>query len=132
MDSVREQFEELIDGSASEHNWVRDAGHLVVPLPQGRQQRVDVEYFDHEGLPMVRFHTRIGSTRQIRSERLVFALELNWQLPHGAMAVHAETLAIVETMALAGARREKVASVVPFLAEMADRYEKSFFGQDDY
>ena len=48
------------------------------------------------------------------------------------MAVHAETLAIVETMALAGARREKVASVVLFLAEMADRYEKSFFGQDDY
>ena len=81
---------------------------------------------------MARFHTRIGSTRQIRSERLVFALELNWQLPHGAMAVHAETLAIVETMALAGARREKIASVVLFLAEMADRYEKSFFGQDDY
>ncbi|MDG2050181.1 MAG: hypothetical protein P8M78_08465 [Myxococcota bacterium] len=132
MDSLREQFENLVEGVGAEQNWVREEGHILVSLAQGRQQRVALEYFDYEGIQMMRFHTRIGSTRRIRSERLAFALELNWQLPHGAMAVHADTLALVETMALSEANGEKIASVVAFLAEMADRYEKAIFGQDDY
>ena len=132
MVSRREDFDQLITSLGAEHQWSCTSDQIELSLLDGRRQQVHFEYFDHEQVAMVRFYTRIGSTRRIQTERLVFALELNWKMPHGAMAVQGDTLALVETMPLAGASGPKVASVVVFLAEMADQYEKSMFGQDDY
>ena len=45
MDSLREQFENLVEGVGAEQNWVREEGHILVSLAQGRQQRVALTKF---------------------------------------------------------------------------------------
>ena len=76
---------------------------VEVKLESGRRQVVQLQFFEYEGREMVRLYTVIGSTERIRPTRLQFALELNYALPHGAMAVKDEQLVMVDTLILADA-----------------------------
>ena len=103
---------------------------VEVKLESGRRQVVQLQFFEYEGREMVRLHTVIGSTERIRPTRLQFALELNYALPHGAMAVKDEQLVMVDTLILADADPGELEASLEYLATTADQYEASMFGPD--
>ena len=101
--SAREQFEGLFVEVCASRDWICQSDQVEVKLESGRRQVVHLAYFEHEGRAMVRFHTVIGSTERIRAGRLQYALEINFSLPHGAMAVRSDELVMVDTLILADA-----------------------------
>ena len=81
---------------------------------------------------MVKLHTVIGSTARIRPERLIFALELNFRLPHGCLAVNKENLVMVDTLILEEVDSVELESAVDFLAKTGDKYEAALFARDEH
>jgi hypothetical protein len=130
--SAREQFERVYAEVCEAEGWVFSAGQVDVKLEGGRHQVLTLDYFAHESAEMVRFHTTIGSTTRIRSERLTAALNINFSLPHGSLAVKDEMLLMVDTLMLADADPGEVRATLSYLAETADYYERTMFGPDAY
>ncbi|MFP6639762.1 MAG: hypothetical protein VCC04_05925 [Myxococcota bacterium] len=129
--SPRDKFDEICGQLCETRGWTRVANALEVPLEQGRKQNVQFEFFMHDGHEMVRVHTTIGSTRRIRPDRLIFALELNFGLPHGCLAVRNDDLVMVDTLILEEVDSLELESAVDYLAKTGDHYEATLFGRDD-
>lgn len=129
--SPREKFDAICGQLCDTRDWTRDANALDVQLEQGRKQTIQFEFFSHEGHEMVRLHTTIGSTRRIRSDRLIFALELNFGLPHGCLAVRNENLVMVDTLILEEVDALELETAVDYLAKTGDHYEATLFGSDE-
>ncbi len=132
MSEQRDRFEALSAEVCRARDWKWDGQRIELPLADGRRQQVHLDYFTHEDREMVRLYSTIGSTRRILADRLVFALELNWSMPHGSMAVHDGMLLLVDTLLLADADPGEIEASASFLAETADCYEKSMFGPDEF
>ncbi len=132
--SDREAFDQILARVCGEQGWKEGESEfeLDVALADGRRQKVQLEFFEHEGSEMLRLHTTIGSTLRIRQDRLAFALELNFALPHGSMAVKDDMLVMVDTLILSEADPLEVRATIAYLAETADRYEASMFGSDTH
>lgn len=128
--SVREKFNRLFVEVCASREWICQSDQVEVKLESGRRQVVHLVYFEHEGRPMVRFHTVIGSTERIRAGRLQYALEINFSLPHGAMAVQSDELVMVDTLILADADPGEIEGSLEYMAATADHYEASIFGPD--
>ncbi len=128
--SARENFDRLFVEVCASREWICQRGQVEVKLESGRRQVVQLEYFEYAGRSMVRFHTVIGSTERIRAGRLQFALEINFSLPHGSMAVEADQLVMVDTLILADADPGEIEASLEYLATTADHYEASIFGPD--
>lgn len=128
--SERESFDRVYRAVCQARDWLGGPDQVEVKLESGRRQIIHLEFFEHEGRPMVRFHTVIGSTERIRATRLHFALELNYALPHGSMAVKDDHLVMVDTLILADADPGEVEATLAYLASTADDYEASMFGPD--
>ncbi|MEE3327838.1 MAG: YbjN domain-containing protein [Myxococcota bacterium] len=126
-----EGFEEICDQVCQERGWKRGAHQIDVPIAGNRNQTVYFNFFDFEERAMVRLHTVIGSTARIRPERLTFALELNFRLPHGSLAVEKENLVMVDTLVLDEADSVELESSVDFLARTGDQYEAALFAKDE-
>ena len=56
--------------------------------------------------------------------------EINFSLPHGAMAVRSDELVMVDTLILADADPGEIEASLEYLAATADHYEASIFGPD--
>jgi len=108
------------------------AGGIQVTFGDGRHQLVDLELFEHESEELVRFYTTIGTTIALSDVRMNASLRLNAELAHGALAIRADRLVMVDTISLADATASEIQGTVGYLAEMADFYEKQLFGTDDY
>jgi len=130
--TVRDEFEQVCANACERRGWQLDAGQVEVKLDGGRHQIIHLEYFSHAENELARIYTVIGSTKRIRANRLVFALELNFKLPHGSMAVKDEKLVMVDTLMLAEADLAEIEAAIAYLAETADHYERAMFGPDAY
>lgn len=128
----REAFEAVTTAVCERRSWKWDGQQIEVHLDGGRRQAVHLDYFSHQGHELVRLHSLIGPTKRIKPERLVHALEMNFSMPHGSMAVKDGMLVLVQTLMLAEADDDEVDQSVTFLAETADHYERSMFGPDAY
>ena len=128
--SERERFDRIYAEVCGARQWLAQPSEVEVKLESGRRQIVHLQFFDHEGRSMVRFHTVIGSTERIKPVRLQFALEINFQLPHGAMAVRSGELVMTDTLILADADSGEIEASLAYLAETADHYEATMFGPD--
>ncbi len=128
--SERERFNRIYSEVCGARQWLAQPSEVEVKLESGRRQIVYLQFFDHQGRSMVRFYTVIGSTERIKPVRLQFALEINYQLPHGAMAVKGSELVMTDTLILADADPSEIEASLAYLAETADHYEASMFGPD--
>jgi len=128
----RDGFEQVFAGVCQEHGWISSSGQVDVKLEGGRHQVVHLDYFVHESTEMVRFHTTIGSITRIRADRLATALNINFGLPHGSLAVKDDMLVMVDTLILSDADPGEVQATLSYLAETADYYERTMFGPDAY
>ena len=130
---THEDFSRMCSAVCEKHGWKLGDGQREIELDIGtaRRQRVKVDFFEFEGRELVRLHSAIGSTRRIRAEQLVHALRLNFNLPHGSLAVRDDELVLVETLGVEGVEPAEIEAAVRFLAETADHYEQTLFGRDD-
>jgi len=128
--SERERFDRIYAEVCGARQWLAQPNEVEVKLESGRRQVVHLQFFDYEGCAMVRLYTVIGSTERIKPMRLQFALEINDQLPHGAMAVRKGELVMTDTLILADADPGEIEASLSYLAETADHYEASMFGPD--
>lgn len=128
--SAREEFDRVYAQVCSSREWIGQRDQVEVKLESGRRQVIHLQFFEHGGRAMVRLHTVIGSTKRIRPTRLHFALELNYGLPHGSMAVKDDELVMVDTLILEDADPGEVEAALEYLASTADHYEASMFGHD--
>lgn len=128
-------LEALVEAMVSAHGWMSGAkeGGIVVGVPQGdgsRKQEVLLSTFDSDAGTMVRLTSRIGSAKVLDARRLKSALELNFRIPTGSLAIEGEDLVMTDTRPIGTTTPEDLGAVVTFLAGLADRYEKQFFGTD--
>lgn len=130
--SAREAFEALREQVCEEAGWTASKGGVEVVFPDGRRQRVGLEFFDFEGSELVRFHTTIGSSERIEPLRLTTALRLNFGLPHGSLALKNELLVMVDTLLVKDADPDEIRATIRYLAETADHFEKTMFGGDRF
>jgi hypothetical protein len=130
--SPRKDFDQVCASVCERRGWTLSADRIDVKVEAGRKQVVNLGFFEHEGAEMVRLHSVIGSTKKILPDRLAFALQLNFGLPHGSFAVSGEFLVLVDTLRLADANDSELDACIGFLAETGDYYERSMFGSDSY
>lgn len=127
-------LKELIDAVAKLKGWksLTEQGSLGFDVPQAgnRKQFVSASEFKDDGQPMVRFTTRIGPVDRLESGRMRSALELNFRLPHGCLAVDGGHLVMTDTLPLKTTTPESSGSVVEFIARQADQYEKLIYQTD--
>ena len=127
-------LKELIDGVSKHKGWKHDPAQdgpgFDVPQGSSRWQFVSASEFKDGPQAMVRFTTRIGPSNQLEATRLRSALELNYRLPHGCLAVEGGHLVMTDTRPLQVTTIEAAATVVEFIARQADQYEKLIFQTD--
>jgi len=125
---------ELVDTIARERGWKagaeRSQASLFIPQGTTRQQIVTVTEFTDGGEAMVRFTTRIGPVGRLEDPRLRAALELNFRLPYGSIAVDGDHLVMTETRPLRTTTSKSSGDAIGYIAQQADTYEKSIFGTD--
>jgi hypothetical protein len=128
------KLRELVEAIARQRGWRKgeERGHETLSVPQGRQrtQVVMVTEFRDDGEAMVRYTTRIGDAGALEGPRLRAALEVNWRLPHGCLAIDSTDLVLTATRPLATTTPETSGKAIDFIAKQADAYEKFIFGTD--
>ena len=128
----KDKFQETCEAVCEKRGWSLAAHQIDVPTKGSRKQVVYFNFFNYETREMVKLHTVIGSTARIRPERLIFALELNFRLPHGCLAVDKENLVMVDTLILEEVDSVEFESAVDFLAKTGDQYEAALFARDEH
>ena len=101
-----------------------------VPQSAGRVQAVRLQGFVHEGESLVRFVSTVGKKAELSETRYGKALEVNFRLPYGHLALDGDYLVLVETRPLKTTTPATSAQVIRYLAKQADYYEKAIFGKD--
>lgn len=122
----------FIERICSHYDWSYFADHVVVPLAEGRHQKVFFEIVEQDGLELLRLRSPIGDIDMLNEVRMRAALRLNDRLRFGAFAIRGEELALVDSFLLRHADRDEVASSMLYLAETADSYEDQVFGTDEH
>ena len=130
--SKRDAFESVCAEVCASKGWKYASGRIDVGVGVERSQAISVEFFEFEGREFVRLFTTIGSIEHINALRLITALRLNFGLPHGAMAVRGSDLVIVDTLMVSHSDPQEIASMLNYLGETADHFEKSIFGPDHH
>ena len=127
---------ELVSQIARDRGWEarEDDGRLglAVSLERGRTQFVRFAEFADAGQKRVRFSTRIGKIAGLGEARFRAALEVNFRLPHGCLALDGEHMVLTETWSLDAAAAGASSEAVEFLARQADSYERLIFGTDTH
>jgi len=128
---ARSAFDAAVDRVCAAEGWKREGDEIRVDTVEGRSQRVLLDAFEFEGEPLVRVCSAIGPTVEIEPLHLNHALRLNYGLPYGALALRDDELVILDTMTADDPDDDEIASVVGYLAELADRFERTIFGPDE-
>ena len=127
-----DSFAETCRRICAEQGWELLPTGIHIRWPDGRQQLVDLSFFEAEGVEMVRLSTTIGAAEALSNQRLRAALEINATLAHGAFAVADRHLIMTDTLLLRDARPEELESALRHLARTADNYESALYGTDDF
>ena len=112
--------------------WAVQGDDIEILLEGDRMQRISVVPFKHEQKQMIRVFSKIGSAESLSESRLKSALSLNFNMPHGAIALNAGMLVVADTFLLKDADEGEVESSLQYLAATADRYEKLIYGKDQH
>ncbi|MEM7412656.1 MAG: hypothetical protein AAF430_20665 [Myxococcota bacterium] len=130
--SSYESFRALLAEVCQSEGWGLSADQVELKFEDGRRQLVRVQEFRFDQTEMLRVFSVIGPAKHIDPVRLTDGLRLSFKLPHGAMALHDNELVIVDTLRAAEADAPEIRACLRYLAETADRYEKTMFGVDDH
>jgi hypothetical protein len=128
----RETFGSVCQRVCEQEGWELLPSGVRVSLPDGRYQLVGLEFFEEERQELVRLYTTIGDSRGLSPLQLETALRLNFSLARGGFALHDDELVMVDQLLLHDAGPEEIRTTIAYLAETADRYEKSMFGTDEH
>ncbi len=134
MPGMAESLKTLVAAICKKQGWAHidhaRASELTVPLSGGRSQVVELREFSHDRERLVRYTTRIGPRAACAPSRFEKALELNFSLPYGQMALEEDYLVMTETRPLKTTTPETSSFLITFIARQADLYEKVLFKQD--
>lgn len=106
---------------------------LTVTLKNGRQQKLVLNEFVEDGVPMVRVRSVIGPVATLAGDRPVMALRMNATLRYGAFAIEKDNLVLIDTHLMGGhGGCEGRVQSIRYLAEQADKFERLIFGKDQH
>jgi hypothetical protein len=129
---TQDHFAQTLTRVCSERGWEFAPHGVRVRFASGRQQVVEIGFFEFQQEERVRLHTTIGSVEDLDPLRLTIALRINAELAHGALAVMEDDLVMTDTLSLEDANFAEIEASIKFLAETADDYEQTLFGTDQY
>ncbi|KIG12153.1 hypothetical protein DB30_01836 [Enhygromyxa salina] len=111
--------------------WSYSEGRVSIPLDGARSQKIALDSFDEDGETYVRFYSVIGPVKSLNNNRLTAALRLNARMRFGALAIHDDKLAVVDTFLIREADASEVQQSLAYMAMTADRYEQAIFHTDE-
>src|SRR5688572_11285521 len=109
-----------------------DGWVMEIPQPEKRKQRVFASTFVEGTDAMVRFTSKVGDSGKVDGDRAKKALELNFKMAHGCMAIDRGTLVFTDTRPLRTTTTDSSGLVVRYIAKQADTFERLLFGEDDF
>jgi len=127
-----DRFAQILRRVCAERDWEITPNGVRVHFANGRQQLVELGFFEFREEDLIRLHTTIGSVDQLGTVRLTVALRMNAELAHGALAIIDDDLVMTETLMLDDADAGEIEASISYLAETADDYERRLFGTDQY
>ncbi|MFQ5507055.1 MAG: hypothetical protein ACE5F1_19970 [Planctomycetota bacterium] len=113
-----------------QNGWDHKPGSAVVPLPDGRKQKVFVEVVEDGGEELLRIYTVVGDASILDEIRMQAALKINFRMRHGALAIMDQKLVILDTFPAEGADEEVLQDSAEYMAKRADDYEKYIYRID--
>lgn len=128
----QENFPQILKRVCRDRGWDLLPTGIWVSLPNGRRQLIELKFFEFKREELVRLFTTIGEVDGMSAVRLTVALRTNAELAHGCLAVHEDQLIMTDTLMLRDARFEQIEASISYLAEIADHYENTIFGTDQY
>ena len=128
----QEHFAKLLERACRERGWELLPTGISVSWPNGRQQLIELRFFQFKNEELVRLFTTIGEVTNMSVVRLTIALRTNAELAHGCLAVHEDHLIMTDTLMLRDAVFEQIEASISYLAETADHYERMIFETDQY
>ena len=111
-------------------NWKFSDSSTNVPLPNDRHQILYFEKHQEAGETMMRVYSIIGGSDILDEQRMLTALNINYRLQYGALAVREDKLILTENFLLRDADEDEVAQTLVYIANQADQYEKLIYGID--
>ena len=85
--ATQDHFAQILRRVCAERDWEFTPHGVLVRFPNGRQQVVELGFFEFQKEELVRLHTTIGKVEELDPVRLTVALRINAELAHGALAV---------------------------------------------
>jgi len=125
------EFARAVDAVCREQGWKRDGATIELDTDAGAARRVALEPIELDDELLVRVAAPVGPSAEVDALHLETALRLNYGLPHGALALHGEQLALVDMLLADDPDREEIEAVVRYLAEAAEQFERTIFGADE-
>lgn len=122
----------LLRATCEANGWEYFEHGAVIGVPGGRQQRVFLEPVRDDGEVKCRAYTVIGDASALSATRLEAALAMNFHLEHGALALRDSELVMVETVCLGRMNPAQLAEILCYIADTADRYERTIYGTDKH
>lgn len=130
--ATQDHFAQTLRRVCAERGWEFTPHGVRVRFASGRQQVVEIGFFEFQQEDLVRLHTTIGKIEELDPVRRTVALRINAELAHGALAVMDDDLVMTDTLMLNDADFGEIEASIRFLAETADDYEQKLFGTDLY
>jgi hypothetical protein len=130
--TTQDHFAQILTRVCAERGWELTPLGVRVQFASGRQQVVEIGFFEFQQEELVRLHTTIGKVEELGTVRLTVALCINAELAHGALAIMEDDLVMTDTLMLNDADFGEIEASIKFLAETADDYEQQLFGTDQY
>lgn len=130
--TLRDLVTQLVNKEGWKHVVENSVISLTIPQKDGRTQTVRLQTFEHEGETLVRFTSVVGKKSDLTPERYEKALELNFHLPYGHLAIDGADVVITETRPLKTTTADTSGQAIKYIARQADLYEKLIFQRDVY
>ena len=107
-----------------------EAFTATATLPDGRSQRVVVRPARADEGRWIRVFSRIGQFERLSPRSLKRALEVNFEMLGGAIALNGDDLVVMQSLVAGTIGEGELRTAVESVARLADEYERAFFGTD--
>lgn len=125
---------QIVESAGLRGEWeLGDAGESFTAqpeLPDGRTQRVSIRVARAGEFEWLRVFSRIGRIETISPRSLKRALEVNFEMLGGAIALTGDDLVVMQSLVADAIGEGELRAAVESVARLADEYERAFFGTD--